>query len=246
MTANRKFARELRWHLQPPTMTAVHALAHHALTAGANHSTECEPPRATGAAPPLSEALWNLRWPEHLPFDLGAGSSVRASSFDRAAPFIRAHYATIFEQDPASPFQPDALTPAKSRYYQHCADFFEFTREDQVIGLLVCDPLDWSTYYVRSAAILPEHQGRQLVQRFFTAVLFDTLAAAGVERVEIDVSPTNLMMLHAATRYRFIATGTVLTERWGAHTRFTKFLNTEKQRVFTRQFCTGVKYHQPA
>jgi len=223
-------------------MTAVHALADHALAADANTPLGCEPRRATDAARPLSEALWNLRWSEHLPFDLGAGSSVRASSFDRAAPFIRAHYAAIFEHDPASPFQPDALTPAKSRYYQHCADFFEFTRENQVVGLLVCDPLDWSTYYVRSAAILPEHQGRQLVQRFFSAFAFDRLARAGVARVDIDISPSNLAMHHIATRLRFNPTGTLLTDRWGALTRFTKFLSTDEEQIFVGTFCSGVKY----
>ena len=191
---------------------------------------------------PLSETLWDLRWDEHLPFDLGAGCSVRTSSFERAKPFVLEHYAAIFEDDPSSPFSSEPSAPSKARYYRHCADFFEFIHAGSVIGLLVADPLDWSTYYVRSAAILPDHHGRQAVQRFFTALAFDRLARAGVARIDIDVSPSNLAMHHIATRLRFNPSGTLLTDRWGALTRFTKFLGPDEERTFVDTFCTGVKY----
>ena len=193
---------------------------------------------------PLSELLWGIRWADLLPFELGGGASVRTSSLATAAPFIQKNYARIFEDDGTSPFRNDVLTPSKTRYYEHCADFFEFAYGGETVGLLVCDPLDWSTYYIRSAAILPEHQGRQLVQRFFTSLAFERLTLAGVCRADIDVSPSNLAMLHIATRLRFNPTGTVLTERWGALTRFTKFLNDEAHQVFLEQFCSGVNYQR--
>src|SRR5690606_32501306 len=91
-------------------------------------------------------------------------------------------------------------------------------------------------------AVLPEHQGTAIVQRFFHGVLFPVLAAVGVERVEADVAPSNLAMVHIVTRAQFNASGTLLTERWGAHTRFTKFLCADSERVFLDQFCSGVKY----
>ena len=194
--------------------------------------------------PRLSEALWGIRWDALLPLDLGGGSSVRTSSLAAAMPFVREHYAHIFEDDGTSPFRNDVLTPMKARYYELCADFFEFVHDHKTVGLLVCDPLDWSTYYIRSAAILPEHQGRQLVQRFFTSLAFELLARTGVCRVDIDVSPSNVAMLHIATRLRFNPTGTVLTERWGALTRFTKFLSDDAHQVFLEQFCSGVKYQR--
>ncbi len=193
---------------------------------------------------PLSELLWGLRWSDLLPLDLGGGSSVRTSSLAAAMPFVREHYAQIFEDDGSSPFRNDVLTPMKARYYELCADFFEFVHGDKTVGLLVCDPLDWSTYYIRSAAVLPEHQGRALVQRFLSLCLFDELTRAGVSRVEFDVSPMNLAMLHIATRMRMNPTGTVLTERWGAMTRFTRFLCAEAHQVFLEQFCSGVNYQQ--
>lgn len=189
---------------------------------------------------PLSEELWGIRWSEHLPLDLGGGASVHASNFARAMPFIRAHYAAIFEDDGSSPFKSDVLTVQKARYYDLCGDFFEFVHEGSTIGVLVCHPSDWSTYYVRSTAVLPAHQGRQLVQKFFTRLAFEKLAGVGVERVEIDVAPSNLAMLHVATRLRFNPNGTVLSDRWGALTRFTKFLNTRAQHIFLEQFCSGV------
>jgi hypothetical protein len=191
---------------------------------------------------PLSEALWGIRWNELLPLDLGAGCTVRPTSFRDAMPFVRRHYARIFEDDGSSPFRNDVLTKAKSRYYDLCADFFDFTYQGEVIGLLVCDPLDWSTYYIRSAAMLPEHQGRGPIQRFLTTSLFEHLARAGVTRVELDVAPSNLAMLHIATRMRMNPTGTVLTERWGALTRFTRFLSPEAHQTFLEQFCSGVNY----
>jgi len=192
----------------------------------------------------LSEALWGIRWSDLLPFDLGGGAHVRVSSLTAAAPFVRDHYARIFEDDGTSPFRNDVLTPIKARYYDLCADFFEFVLDGSTVGLLVCDPLDWSTYYIRSAAILPEHQGRALVQRFFTNLAFERLAQAGVSRADIDVSPSNVAMLHIATRLRFNPTGTVLTERWGALTRFTKFLSRDAHQVFLEQFCSGVNYQR--
>lgn len=193
---------------------------------------------------PLSETLWGIRWSDLLPLELGGGCAVRVSSFHAALPFVREHYARIFEDDGNSPFRTDVLTPAKARYYELCADFFEFTHEGEPIGLLVCDPLDWSTYYIRSAAMLPEHQGRGPIQRFLTTFAFEHLAQAGVTRVELDLSPSNLAMLHIATRMRMNPTGTVLTERWGAMTRFTRFLSAEAHQVFLEQFCSGVNYQQ--
>jgi hypothetical protein len=220
-------------------MTAVHALANPTHASDAN---TCVADSLRLEMRSLSETLWDLRWAEHLPFELGAGCSVRLGSFQGALPFVSSNYAAIFEHDSGSPFRPDALSPAKARYYERCADIFEFVRAGETIGLLVCDPLDWSTYYVRSAAVLPGHQGRQLVQRFFSAFAFELLAQSGVARVDIDISPSNLAMHHIATRLRFNPTGTLLTDRWGALTRFTKFLSTDEERIFVDTFCSGVKY----
>jgi hypothetical protein len=192
---------------------------------------------------PLSQALWGLDWSRALPHELTAdGVTVEASSFQRSLPFIRDHYAAIFEEDPGSPFSTDVTGPAKARWYQQMGDFFELREDGRTIGLLLGEPADWSTYYIRSAAVLREHQGRQLISTFCLRVLFKELERAGVERVECDTSPANLAMAHVLGRLRFNATGTNLSERWGALIRFTKFLNPERERTFLDQLCSGVKY----
>lgn len=198
----------------------------------------------------LSRTLWDLDWSRHLPFVLGE-VTIEQSSYEAAEPFVAAHYPSIFEEEAApSPFSSSQRSTSKARYYQATADFFEFKQASRTIGLAVCTPLDWSTYYVRSAALLPEHQGSQAIQHFFSRLVFGVLREAGVERVELDVAPSNLAMMHVVTRLRFNATGTLLSERWGAHVHFTKFLSRDSESTFIEQFCSGPRYQlrgaQPA
>lgn len=202
-------------------------------------SRELSPTRSAGPTR-LSQTLWGLDWERVLPCTFSDGFVARASSLAGSAEFVRDHYAAIFEQTSDSPFAND-LSEAKARYYE-LADFIQFVRGDSVVGLVIGAPSDWGTYYVRSAAVLPEQHGAAIVQRFFYRVLFPVLTEHGVERVEADVAPSNLAMVHIVTRAQFNASGTFLTERWGAHTRFTKFLSPNSEQVFLKQFCSGVKY----
>jgi hypothetical protein len=190
---------------------------------------------------PLSMLLWGFSWSEVLPCDVGSGVRVTGSNFDSALPFIREHYAEIFHEDPnISPFV-TKIDAARQRYYRAAGDFFEFVHDGCTVGLLIGTPIDWGSYYIRSAAALPRYQGKQIIQRFFP-VLFEQLKRAGVERVEADTSPSNMATMHLLTRLRFNMTGTVLSERWGANVRFTKFLDAASEAVFLDQFCSGVKY----
>jgi hypothetical protein len=189
----------------------------------------------------LSESLWDLRWEDLLPRPVTSDVYVKASSFEAAIPFIVANYAEIFEDDPASPFVSGKLNDAKAKYYRAAGDFFEFVHDGRTVALLIGTPVDWSTYYIRSAASLREYQGKKLIQRFFPE-MFALLAAAGVERVEADTSPSNMATLHLLTRLRFNVTGTVLSERWGALVHFTRYLDPPAERTFLGQFCAGVKY----
>lgn len=190
----------------------------------------------------LSNSLWGIDWSLRLPHRLtDDGVVVEWSSFEHSLPFVQKHYTEIFdERSESSPFV-TKVNEAKARYYREVGDFFEFVHAGRTVGLLIGTPVDWSTYYIRSAAALPDYQGRGVVQRFFP-VLFDELKRSGVERVEADTSPANMATMHLLTRLRFNVTGTVLTERWGAHVHFTKFLDEESENVFLRQFCSGVKY----
>ncbi|HMJ16623.1 MAG TPA: GNAT family N-acetyltransferase [Polyangiaceae bacterium] len=186
--------------------------------------------------------LWNIDWANYLPVTVVDDIDVEYGSFASASEFISRHYAEIFEQLPgASAFTGGQSSTARSRYYHSVADFFQFTHEQRIVGLLVCTPLDWSTYYLRSGALLPEYQNSKLMQRF-VPLIFATLARAGVERIETDTSPSNLRMMQLLTHLGFNVSGTVLTERWGAHVHFTKFLDAKSEQIFLEQFCVGVKY----
>jgi hypothetical protein len=191
----------------------------------------------------FSHDLWGIDWQSLLPITLADdGLVAEYSNFEACTPFIAANYASIFDEQPgASAFSNNRPHPAKARYYELTGDFIKFSLGGEPIGLFVGMPSDWSSYYVRSAAMLPEHQGRHAPQAFFRA-LFPVLAKHGVERVELDVSPANAAMMHIVTRLRFNATGTTLSERWGALIHFTKFLADDCEDIFMKQFCGGVKY----
>ena len=198
----------------------------------------------SSAAPvPLSRELWGIDWSESLPRALDAeGVRVDALDFPRAASFIQAHYPAIFEHDRRpTRFRAGGTPDSRRRYYQAVGDFFGFWRADELVAVLVCTPVDWGTYYIRSAAALPEYQGNGVIQRFFP-FLFERLRAAGVERVEAEVSPSNFASLQHLLRLRFNVTGTVLSERWGAMVRLTRFLDEDATEVFLDQFCDGVRY----
>jgi RimJ/RimL family protein N-acetyltransferase len=191
----------------------------------------------------LSEQLWDLDWASLLPLQLGDdGLVARYASFEAVQPFIAENYASIFEEERLSPF---SVRPhsAKTRYMALTGDFIEFSLGGEPIGVFVGMPTDWSTYYIRTTAVLRQHQGRAAPQNFFRA-LFPLLRACGVERVELDTSPSNIAMMHIVTRLRFNPTGTLLSDRWGALVRFTKYLDDHGEGTFLRQFCAGVAYQE--
>lgn len=163
------------------------------------------------------------------------------SSYDAVLPFVHAHYAAIFHEDGTSPFSTSRVNDQKARYYRKAGDFFEIREGERTVGLVVGTPVDWSTYYIRSAAVLPEFQARQLGSRVLR-IMFPHLAAAGVERVEADTSPSNFAVIQLLTRLKFNVTGSVLSDRWGAQVKLTRFLDERAENVFLRQYCTGVIY----
>jgi hypothetical protein len=191
----------------------------------------------------MTEALWGIRWDEILPHEIDADIVVLASSFERSLPFIEENYARIFEDGEDARFARVSKADPRVQYYRTVGDFFEFKQAERTVALLIGTAMDWSTYYIRSAAALPEVQGRKLIQRFFPE-MFSVLKAAGVERVEADTSPCNMATLHLLSRLRFNPTGTVLSDRWGAMIKFTRYLDDAAEQVFLDQFCTGVRYQR--
>lgn len=186
----------------------------------------------------LSQRLWGLDWRAHLPFVVDE-FTVECVGFDEALPFIETHYAAIFGEQQAR-FLGDPFTGAKRRFCDEM-DVLAFRTSGETVGLLIGHPQDWSTYYMRSVAVLPAYRRRHLLTRVVQWTE-GPLRAAGVERIEGDCSPANVAMTRMLSGLGYITTGTTNSERWGTMLRLSRFLRDEAEEVFARQFCgTRVK-----
>jgi hypothetical protein len=185
--------------------------------------------------PSLSKRVLDLNWEQILPWSFEE-VTVESGTFEDALPFIAEHYAQIFgtEEGPAR-FLVEPMTPAKRRFGAEM-DVFLFRAEGRTIGVFMSHPSDWSTYYMRTAALLPEYRGRHLVSRFMERIC-DPLRAAGVFRLEGDVTPANAPMVKLHVSQGFLVTSTSSTDRWGLVLRFTKFLREEAAAVFVERYC---------
>jgi hypothetical protein len=150
-------------------------------------------------------------------------------------PFIQEHYPAIFgHKDLAGRFLPTPMTDAKRRFFAEM-DYFVFRVGPDAAGVLMGHPTDWTTYYIRSAALLPEHRDRRLLSHFVER-LDAPLRAAGVERIETECSPANVPVIRLVTSQGWIATGSTSSERWGLMLRYTKYLSDDARVAFVRQY----------
>ncbi len=191
--------------------------------------------------PSMSEQIWGLDWRRHFPRSMTPqGVLARVSSYAEVAEFARRNFATIYQNDvDDGRFLWLESGDAKHRYYQAAGDFFAFEDRGQVVGVYVCTPVDWSSYYIRNISLLPSYEGQMLMSKMTTYVIA-CLSEYGVDRIEADVSPANLPNIHILTRLRFNITGTVMSERWGALLHFTRHLSSRHERAFLTQFCQGL------
>lgn len=183
----------------------------------------------------LSWCVWRLDWASLWPLQLSGGLRAGPIDADEALAFVAAHYAEVFQADTADRrFLPDPMTDAKRRFFA-ASDRIAFFDGDRVVGLLVGNPVDWSTYYWRTVALLPAYQGRGLLAQVLRHT--DALMRAhGVVRVEGECAPTNYRQLRLLLRLGYVVTSTVTSERWGALLRLTRFLNEEAEEAFAERF----------
>lgn len=197
-----------------------------------------QPPTNPRAPETLTQRLWQLDWREHTPCRLDGDVRLEVASMETLLAFVRAQYADIFTMDAKDDrFLPDPMTPAKLRFLE-ASDRFVFLDGHRAAGVLVGQPVDWSTYYWRTVAFLPEYQGRGLL----AAALERTDAVmreVGVERVEGEAAPTNYRQVRLLHRLGYCVTGSTNSERFGALLRLTKFLAPRGQETFTSRFCQG-------
>jgi hypothetical protein len=184
----------------------------------------------------LSREIFGIDWDAHLPLDLEGGIQLELATLDEALAFAATHYAAIFGSSASDHrFFAEAHTPARERFLR-MSDRFVFREGSRVVGLLIGQPTDWSTYYWRSVALLPERQGRGLL----AAALARTDAVmreSGVVRIEGETAPNNYRQLRLLLRLGYCVTGSVNSERWGTMLRLTKYLEPSAEQCFTNQFC---------
>jgi Acetyltransferase (GNAT) family len=201
------------------------------------------PPPIQHAVPVrLSEILWGIDWNLVFPFEIKPGIWVEVSSPDTVTEFSVKNFASIFGDLSSAGFWPDN-SPAKQRYLQHACDAFMVRDGDDPIGIVICDPTDWTTYYLRMAAFLPAYQGQDLI-KLIAHRLCGVLAGAGVVRFECDAAPSNTRTIGAALSFGFVVTGTSLSERWGALTRLTRYLDAGAEEAYLDRYCAAGRVHR--
>jgi hypothetical protein len=190
--------------------------------------------RVEREALPMSRRLWNLDWRSVLPWHFDDGRAEFATA-EEALPFIQEHYPAIFGQgDLEGRFLPSPTTDAKRRFFAEM-DYFLFRVDQHAAGVLMGHPTDWTSYYIRSAALLPEYRERRVLTRFLER-LDQPLRAAGIERVEAECSPANVPVVRLLTAQGYVATASMSSERWGLMLRYTKFLSEDARAAFMRQY----------
>lgn len=193
----------------------------------------------------LTYQVWGLDWLKHLPCDLDEGIRVEFSDFETAIPIITHLFPEVFMSDRGVNDQFFDSTPhdIRRRYYAKAGDFFIFydaEAQDEVVGIAICTLLDWAGYNLRTVAIAPKYQNRNIYPQFFEK-LCDVLRAYRINRIEGDVSATNLHHLHILNKMGYIVTAMNLTERWGALLHLTKFLDDQNRDQFGRLFSGTFK-----
>ena len=136
-----------------------------------------------------SSRLWGLDWSVETPWTFD-GITVDACSFEESLPFMERHYGEIFGSVFADRFLADPMTEAKMRFGREM-DVFVYRDEGREIGVLAGHPSDWTSYYMRTVALLPAYRDRHLLSRTMEQMTAP-LAAVGCERIDGEVAPTNV------------------------------------------------------
>lgn len=186
----------------------------------------------------LAEKVWQLNWGDYFPYyDENHAVLYERTDYDGFVRFMRASQGVIKHTTLSdSRFLTSGSGATKNRYYDLAADIFVFKKEHEPIGIFLGNLMDWSTYYLRYACVLPEYR-RQGVWRNFLDYLLEILRVHRVHRVEGEVYPTNQAEISFLNKQGFVVTGNRLTDRWGSLLIFTKFIQPKNKEVFLEQFC---------
>lgn len=185
----------------------------------------------------LSARFWGADLAHDLPRVLSRdGVQALRGEIGRVGEFLKQTFPTFTEEELGADLSP-RMIEAKGHYLRTASDLIELQHLGRTVGVLVGAPEDWSSFYVRILAFLPEYQRPALTRRFVRECLFEPLAARGVERIVAETWPTNIAMTRGFTEMQFHVTGHQLSERWGALVRYTKFLDPAREAAFEKRFA---------
>jgi len=189
----------------------------------------------------LAEKIYGISWADHFPCRLeGADIEVVVGDYALVSEFLRENHQAIYGASASEKFfENPALAGQKAPYYGTVGDFFLFLHGEKMVGFFTGTLIDWSSYYFRHCSILPAYQGQKIYQKFLVKLIAVLAQTQRVERVEGDVAPANYPHIHILNKLQFTITGFNCTDRWGTLVHFTKFLVTERQRLFSANFCYG-------
>src|SRR5262245_23853928 len=110
------------------------------------------------AIPKLSSELWQVDWDRHLPHPIDGGQQrliVRGDARE-CLECSRAHAGELYGSAAHEDAFESTASAARDRYYERAGDFLAFREGGALVGFLVGTPLDWDSYYLRYACVLPD------------------------------------------------------------------------------------------
>ena len=183
--------------------------------------------------------LWNLDLCQDMPKQISSTGIVAVrGDITRIGTFLRENFPN-FAEESQGVISSERIKRSKQIYLCGESDLIELQLDNKTIGIFVGAAEDWSSYYVRMFAIMPQYQTAHMIRRFIRECLFTPMTEAGVERISADTSPVNVAMTHLFGELKFYLTGSSLSDRWGPLARYTKFLNQANEEVFLRRFGVG-------
>lgn len=209
-----------------------------ALTAPANNpSAAGQSTNSSLVAAPLSTKLWGLDLTRNLPHVLSHdGITAVPGDLTRIRTFIAEEFPAFGEEIVGA--GPNAsIIDAKRWYLASACDAIELRANDLTVGVFVGAPEDWSSYYIRTFAVIQMYQRHGLIRRFMRECVFGPMESAHIERIVADTSPANLAMARCFSELHFHATGHQLSERWGPLVRYTRFLDPACEAAFCKRFA---------
>jgi hypothetical protein len=185
----------------------------------------------------LSAKLWGLDLTKDLPRVLSHdGITATRGDLTRVRTFLAEEFPS-FAEELVGAAPSEVIVDAKRWYLGSACDAIELRHEERTVGVFVGAPEDWSSYYIRTFAVIQTYQRPALIRRFGRECVFDPLATHHVERVVADTSPANLAMSRCFSELHFHVTGHQLSERWGPLVRYTRFLDPACEAAFCKRFA---------